>query len=559
MSDRHFKFWPERVPRHLTVPETSLWFNLEVSASRYPHKASHVFYDRVVTYAQFEAEAERLAGFLQRECGIVRGDRVALHMQNCPQYAIGYYAILRADAVVVPISPMLLTGEVEHIVNDSGVRAVFSSQDLYQIIEPLLGKSLRHAVVACYSDYISPEPSIPVPSAFAAQRQQIRGSGVTLWTSALSMNLKPAPPLANADDACVMPYTSGTTGFPKGCVHKHRSVQFTAMTGPHWCRTFHDEVDLSVLPWFHVTGMQGGINAPIYTGATVVILPRWDRDAAGELIQRYKVSRWVAVPTMVVDFLTNPQLDRYDVSSIRFCAGGGAAMPAAVSQKLETLCGLRYIEGYGLTETAAASHLNPLDNSKQQCLGIPIFDTDSRVVDPATLTELPPGETGEIVTHGPGVFEGYWNTPRANEECFVQIEGKRFFRTGDLARTDEDGYFFMVDRLKRMINAAGFKVWPAEIEALLYAHPAIQEAAVIAKRDARRGESVKAVVILRQATRALTTESEIIDWARQHMAAYKVPHTIEFVEQMPRSAAGKILWRVLQEREDALASQAAVQ
>jgi fatty-acyl-CoA synthase len=551
MSDRHFKFWPERVPRHLTIPVTSLWFNAEVSAGRYPHKAAHIFFDRIITYAEFKAAAERLAGFLQRQCGVKRGDRVALYMQNCPQFAIGYYAILRADAMVAPINPMLLRSEVEHIVNDSGARTLLGAQELIENVEPLLGKSLQHAVITCYGDYINPATDLPVPDVFAAQRRLIGGRDVTLWTDAMHMELKPAPHRANTEDLCVMPYTSGTTGFPKGCVHKHRSAQFTAMAGPHWNRTFHDEIGLSVLPWFHVTGMQGSLNGPIYTGATVVILPRWDRNLAGELIQRYKVTGWGAVPTMAVDFLTNPRLHEYDLSSVRYFGGGGAAMPAAVAQKLKDLCGLTYVEGYGLSETIAPSHINPPRYPKPQCLGIPIFDTDSRVVDPDTLQERPPGEIGEIITHGPGVFEGYWNNTEANLECFVPIDGKRFFRTGDLARIDDDGYFFMVDRLKRMINAAGFKVWPAEVEATLYAHPGIQEAVIIAKRDPRRGETVKAVVVLKPAARGSTSAEEIIDWARQHMAAYKVPRSVEIVEHVPTSASGKILWRVLQEMEDA--------
>src|SRR5260221_1621801 len=214
-------------------------------------------------------------------------------------------------------------------------------------------------------------------------------------------------------------------------------------------------------------------------------------------MRRYRVTSWTAVPATVVDLLSSPDLDRYDLSSVRLMGGGGAAMPEAIAQKLKELCGLTYIEGYGLSETIAPTHINPPQRAKKQCLGIPIFGVDSRVVDPKTLVELPPGAVGESITHGPQVFLGYWNRPEANAEAFVEIDGKRFFRTGDLGRTDEDGYFFLVDRLKRMINAAGFKVWPAEVEAMLYSHPAIQEAVVIGSRDVRRGEMVKAVGVLR--------------------------------------------------------------
>jgi len=552
MGDRHLSFWPARVPRNLTIPATSLWFNVEVSATRYPGKALHIFYDRTVTYGEFRAEAERLAGFLQRECGIARGDRVALYLQNCPQFAIAYYAVLRADAVVVPINSMLLTQELETILEDCGARVLITAQDLYGNVEPLQGRALTHTLIACYRDYIDPQTALAVPEGVAAERRPIAGPGVTLWRDAQRLNLKPGPHRSGAEDLCVLPYTSGTTGVPKGCMHRHRGVQFTAMAAPHWYRMFHDETALAVLPWFHVTGMQGSLNGAIYTGATAVIQPRWDRDVAGELIQRHRVTSWGAVPAMIVDFLSNPHIDRYDLSSIRQCGGGGAAMPQAIAQKMQDLCGITFVEGYGSTETMAPSHINPPDRPKQQCLGIPIFDTDSRVVDPETLRELPAGETGEIMTQGPGVFEGYWNKPEATREAFVELDGKRFFRTGDLGRTDEEGYFFMVDRLKRMINAAGFKVWPAEVEALLYAHPAIEEAVIIAKKDSRRGETVKALIVLKPAARAGTTASDIIDWARGHMAAYKVPRVVEFVDRLPKSGAGKVQWRALQEREDAL-------
>nr|MCU0805603.1 AMP-binding protein [Burkholderiales bacterium] len=260
-------------------------------------------------------------------------------------------------------------------------------------------------------------------------------------------------------------------------------------------------------------------------------------------------SAWTAITTMVVDFLANPKVGEYDISSLTRMSGGGAAMPEAVAQKMKDELGITYVEGYGLSETIAPSHINPAERAKKQCLGIPIFDTDSRVVDPETLRELPPGEVGEIVTHGPQVFLGYWNDARKSAEAFVEIDAKRFFRTGDLGRTDEDGYFFITDRLKRMINASGFKVWPAEVEAMMYQHPAIQEACVISAQDPRRGETVKAVVVLKESHRGKVAEKEIVDWAHERMAAYKVPRIVEFVDALPKSGTGKVMWRALQEAE----------
>ena len=277
-------------------------------------------------------------------------------------------------------------------------------------------------------------------------------------------------------------------------------------------------------------------------------MPRWDRDLAGRLISRWNVTSWTNIPTMVIDLLASPHFAQYDLSSLTYIGGGGAAMPQAVAQRLWEQYGLRYGEGYGLTETAAPSHLNPPDHPKQQCLGIPFMGTDARIIDTETLQELPQGEQGEIVVHGPEVFDGYWQQPEATAAAFMELDGKRFFRTGDLGRTDEDGYFFITDRLKRMINASGFKVWPAEVEALMFRHPAIQEACVIATRDSYRGESVKAVVVLRP-THQGATEQEIIDWCRENMAVYKAPRAVQFADALPKSGTGKVMWRALQETE----------
>ncbi len=249
----------------------------------------------------------------------------------------------------------------------------------------------------------------------------------------------------------------------------------------------------------------------------------------------------------------NPNIDRYDLSSIQKLSGGGAAMPAAVARRLQDR-GITYYEGYGLSETMGATHLNPPNRAKQQCLGIPIYGVDSRVVDPDTLEELAAGAVGEIVTHGPQVFLGYWNKPEDSAQSLIEIDGKRFLRTGDLGRADEEGYFFLVDRLKRMINASGFKVWPTEVESLMYQHPAVLEACVIGTRDAHRGETVKALVVLRPEWRGRVDGPAIIDWCRQNMAAYKVPRIIAFVDALPKSGSGKIQWRELQEREAASAN-----
>jgi fatty-acyl-CoA synthase len=368
---------------------------------------------------------------------------------------------------------------------------------------------------------------------------------------AIDAGLKPAPHTATPDDIAVIPYSSGTTGQPKGCVHTHRTVLETAVGGVIWNPVDEEDVHLGTLPLFHVTGMQSVLSGPIYTGGRIVLLSRWNRATAAELIKRYRVTRWRSISTMAIDLVNDPDLDSYDLSSLEAIGGGGAAMPQAIAKRLKSLTGLDYIEGYGLSETIAATHINPVSAPKQQCLGIPVFDVDSRILDVATGAELGPNEVGEIISHGPQVFKGYWNKPEATAEVMLTLDGKQFFRTGDLGYYDEQGYFFMVDRVKRMINASGFKVWPAEVEMLMLHNPDIAEVCIIGSTDPRRGETVKAFIVPTPKARATLTEEAVIDWCKAEMAAYKCPRIVEFVDALPKSGAGKVLWRQLTDEDRA--------
>lgn len=555
----HFAFWPRRLPRTVTPPETSLWHNVEVAARRYPHKAATLYFGRRKTYTQLHAEALAIAGWLQAQ-GVRRGDRVALFMQNCPQYLVAYHAILRADAVVVPVNAMNKAEEFGHYIVDPGTKVVICGAELAGVVasaNAALPPSQRVARVlaARYADELPPtidDDLAPPPS----MREWLTSDpalppGTVRWQDALAEGREPGPTVNGPDDLALLPYTSGTTGLPKGCMHTHRTLMANVVGGGEWGSGSAESVVLGVVPMFHITGMLYGVISPMFAGATVVVMPRWDRELAGRLISRHRVSHWTCIPTMIIDLFASPNYRSFDLSSLRWLSGGGAAMPQAVAQRLIDEFGLHFCEGYGLTETAAPSHANPAERPKLQCLGMPFFGVDSRVVDPVTLKELPPGEIGEIVTRGPMVFRGYWKNPEATAAAFVEVDGKRFFRTGDLGHMDADGYFFITDRLKRMINASGFKVWPSEVELLLYRHPAVQEACVISAQDAYRGETVKAIVVLRADAKDSVVERDIVTWAHENMAAYKAPRLVEFVEVLPKSGAGKVMWRLLQDKENA--------
>jgi fatty-acyl-CoA synthase len=567
-SDRpHHRIWPRRLPRAVIAPSTSLWFNLDVSAHRFPDKPAYLFFGRALSFAQLHEQALAVAGWLE-SLGVRPGDRVSLFMQNCPQYVVALYGILRANAVVVPVNPMNRADEFGHYIADPGARVVICSADLAGIVAQANAalpeaQRLQDVLVTRYADALPDAAIDPTEAPNTATEQWLRadpalpegGVGAprfTRWVDAIAQGLRPGPHTAQADDLALLPYTSGTTGLPKGCMHTHRTLMYNAVA-QQWSHSGPETISLGVVPMFHITGMMYGVLGAVYSACTTVILPRWDRELAARLIARYQVTHWVCIPTMIIDLFGSPNYKSFDLSSLRNISGGGAAMPQAVAQRLRDEFGLNFAEGYGLTETAAPSHGNPPERVKLQCLGIPIFGVDSRIVDPLTLQELPPGEVGEIVTHGPMVFKGYWRHPEATAAAFVELPGGppglRFFRTGDLGRMDEEGYFFMTDRLKRMINASGYKVWPAEVEMLLYKHPAVQEACVIGARDAYRGETVKAVVVLRAEARGKTSAEDITSWAREHMAAYKVPKSVEFVDALPKSGSGKVMWRLLQDRE----------
>ncbi|PCD01184.1 long-chain fatty acid--CoA ligase [Halopseudomonas pelagia] len=547
MFDRHYAVWPVSVPHDLELPQTSLYSNLTVSALRYPDHPAIIYYGSTLTYRELDQQAQALAGYLQ-QAGVKAGDRVLLYMQNSPQFVIGFYAILRANAVVIPVNPMNRKAELEYLLEDTEAEVALCGLELLDNIAPLVGqRGLREVITSAYSEYVREPTSIDLPEAVKLPASIPALPGVTDWQKTLAANHAPGPLTAGPDDLCVIPYSSGTTGNPKGCVHTHRSVMATTVYCSVWGNAQHNSVQLVSVPMFHVTGMQVCMNSSIFIGGTQVVMTRWDRKVAAQLIENHGITSWRNISTMVVDLLSDPDIDQYNITSLKAIGGGGAAMPLAVAEKLRLKTGLEYAEGYGLSETISATHMNPYHAPKPQCLGIPIIGVDSRVINLDTLEEVGPDVTGEIVVQGEQLFQGYWKRPEATEEAFVELQGKRFFRTGDLGHYDEEGYFFLVDRVKRMINAAGFKVWPAEVESLLYGHPAVQEVCVISAPDTRRGETTKAVIVLAAGQQA--TEEEIINWCQANMSAYKCPKQVTFTDALPKSPTGKILWRTLQEQE----------
>lgn len=533
------RYWPPHKPKNLQLPATGLMHNLRVTAERYPTKTAIWFYGRSLSYRELREQAGRLAGHLA-EHGVRKGDRVVIWMQNSPAWVVAAHACWHLGAVVIPLAPMLQPREFGFFLQDAGVRVGIVGGELY---EKAKQGGLGHAVVANVMLGTDRETAgIPIPDGMNVD-PVLQAGDVTLEQA---LQHQPAPEAdVSSDDLCVMPYTSGTTGLPKGCMHTHGSVQANVFGSQVWVSGTPEDVYLSTMPFFHVTGFINSLLTPIANGGRIILMARWDKDVARQLIRTHGCTVWTNTPTMLIDMMASPNYDPADLKTLRKVTGGGASLPEAIGKRFKDTTGLEFMEGYGLSETMAQCHTNPDGRAKLQCLGIPVFNVDARILDLDTLTEAPTGQVGEIIVHGPQVMKGYWNRPEETAGVFVAIDGKEFLRTGDLGYMDEEGYFFFSDRLKRMVNVSGLKVWPAEVENKFHAHPAVQEACVISVPDERTGERARALIVLKEG-HSVTAE-ELESWAREQMASYKVPRDYQFVDSLPRSPTGKVAWRPLQE------------
>jgi len=431
MQTRHHGIWPAGLPHSLPPSPHSVYRNLVDATETAPDRVAIVDGGQSLTYRALHDQVRRMAGYLHGAARIGPRDRVGLFLQNALEFVVAYYAVLAANAVVVPNNPMSRREELRHILQDSGARVIVFGEDLAPEIDAIWAACGR---------------PVPISVRYADAAGAARGSAACdvadfgmPWDAALAA-AHPAPAhVAGPADWCLVPYSSGTTGRPKGCLHVHAAVNATIRACAPWIGMARGARVLATLPFCHVTGMQHSMNLPIHTASTIYLARRWNAEAAARLIEREGIEHWRSITTTMIDFLSLPGIEHVDLSSLR--AIGGAQMPESLARKMKRLTGLDYIEAYGLNETMAPTHINPPHAPKNQCLGIPIFDVDSRVVDPETLQERGPGVPGEIVTHAPQVIVEYWQRPDETAAAFVQIDGKRFFRMGDIGYADAQGYF----------------------------------------------------------------------------------------------------------------------
>lgn len=551
MSKSVSNYWPTNVPSTLEyrLGKKPLHEYVKNNALEIPNKVAYSFYGNEITWGQVDDYVDRFAAFLASR-GVGKGDCIALFLQNCPQYIIAHYGIQRLGATVVPLNPMYKEAELEYLLNEAKVKGVLSGQELYRQLH-IASKntpSIEFIVTTNYADFLPIVPTLPVSDEVKKVRQQFED---TIDFVALLREHEPFMGKVDIDinqDIGLMVFTSGTTGRPKAAMLPFISALFKTAATVQSNEVKEDDLSLAVAPLCHIAGMVMGVNTPVYSGCTSVLLTRFDPIAAIEAIEKYQVTVWYSVAPMNVAILHTPGIEKRNLTSLRrnMATSFGIPVTEQLAQQWNALTDgcLLYEAAYGLSETHTCDTFMPADRIKWGSCGIPTFDTEVKIVNSETGKEVLPGEKGEIVITNPGVFKGYLNRPDATAETLRD----GWVHTGDIGSLDEDGYLYFHGRVKEMIKCSGYSVFPEDVEALLNEHPAILQSAAIGVPDPVRGESVKAFVVLKPDQKGKISKSEMIEWAKGHMAAYKYPRFIEFIEALPATSSGKVLRRLLKEK-----------
>jgi long-chain acyl-CoA synthetase len=551
------KLWLENYPRE--IPPTLSYDNkplqsyLKETAEQYPDKTSIHFLGKELSFKEVYESALKFANYL-KDLGIKKGDRVAIMLPNTPQSVISYFGILFAGGIVVQTNPLYMERELQYQMQDSGAKAIITLDILFPRVSKVMPETnLEHIIVTAIKDYL------PFPKNLIYPFVQKKQYGLVVKVEhagnhhLLSEILKQSPAddisieMDPDHDLALLQYTGGTTGFPKGVMLTHSNLVSNVKMCTAWmykCKRGEETV-LGILPFFHVYGMTAVMILSVMEGYKMVLLPKFDAETTLKTIQKQRPTLFPGAPTIYIALLNHPDIHKYDLSSIDSCISGSAPLPVEVQEKFEQVTGGKVVEGYGLTETSPVTHANFLWDKPRikGSIGVPWPDTDSAILSLETGEPVEPNEIGEIAVKGPQVMKGYWNRPEETEMVFRN----GWFLTGDLGYMDEKGYFYVVDRKKDMIIAGGFNIYPREVEEVLYEHEAVQETVVAGVPDPYRGETVKAYIVLKEGMKV--TEEELNEFARKHLAAFKVPRIYEFRKELPKTAVGKILRRALVEEE----------
>lgn len=546
------RFYEPGVPATLRYPEIPLGNILAETTARFPNHPALLFYGKKITFKEFDGFANRFARALAR-LGVKKGDRVALMLPNIPQMPIAYYGTLRMGAVAVPTNPLYLEHELEVQLKDSGAETIVAVDMFFPRIEHIMSLvSLKNIIICGIKDFLPFPLNILYPIKARLEKQWVRVEKKPPVYDFMELLEKeddgPVEPSISNDDIAILQYTGGTTGVPKGAVLTHRNLVVNASQCRAWLNLKKDGEDIlmAVLPFFHVYGMTTVMNLSVLIAAPMILVPKFHTKEVLTLIQKHRPTLFPGIQAMYLAIANYPKVKKYDLSSLKAAISGAGPLMLEVQQRFESLTGARIVEGYGLSEASPVTHANPIFGKRKiGSIGLPWPDTEAQVVDIETGKRvLPVGEAGELVVRGPQVMKGYWNKPQ--ETAAALRDG--WLHTGDVAKMDEEGYFFIVDRIKDMIKTVGENVYPREVEEVIFMHPKVKDAVVIGVPfEQFMGEKIKAFVVLKDGETA--TPEEIIEFCKGRLSKFKVPKEIEFRSELPKTLVGKVLRRILREEE----------
>jgi long-chain acyl-CoA synthetase len=550
-----------KVSANVSVPDQPLTWLIDEAARKYGARVAVDFYGTRLTYLQLASLIERFARALVR-LGIKRGDRISICLPNTPQFPIAFFGALKAGAVVVPTNPLYTPPELEHQLNDAGARAIVMLDRFYPAFASIQERTpVEQVILTNVADYFPPllalgyalvearerggKPKVDL-KAFRAQ------TGCHIFKELIGpsrgrhgFEVFALPEPAAPGELAVLQYTGGTTGVAKGAMLSHRNLLSNALQCWAWNElpVGSHHTSLCVAPFFHVYGLTAAMNLTIYGGSTMVLLPRFTVKDTLKAIKRSRPDLFPGVPTMYLALAREVEKTGQDLSSIQVCISGSAPLPKEVQTRFEAVSGARVVEGYGLTEASPVTHCNPVFGERRiGTIGLPLPATESAIFDIEKGQFVAPGASGEIVVRGPQVMQGYWQRP--DETAKVMHDG--WLRTGDVGVMDDDGYFSIIDRVKDIIIASGYKVFPRDVEEVLFEHPAVYEASVIGVPDPYRGETVRAYIVLKPDQHV--TAEELTEFCQRHLAAYKVPKQFVFRDELPKSLIGKVIRRTLRDQ-----------
>ncbi len=560
LSKPWVKYYPEGVPEEVEVPEMSVPEAFDQMADKYGSKTALIFYGKKISYEKLKDLTNRFAAALS-DLGVSKGDTVAMYLLNCPQYVIAYFGSLKAGAKVTPISPVYTSKEVKHQLEDSQTKTIVCEDILYDNVEKA-GVELNNVILTSIGDYLPTFKKVFGKSALAKaysgmevpSPEYIKKAGLHLFQD-LIKKYPPEPPEVTINpkgDIAALPYTGGTTGLPKAAILTHYNmVALQAQTASFW-PIFEEgkEMIIAFLPFFHIYGQVVVMFNGLVQGSTIVIFTTPDIDDILTAMERYQASAFYGVPTLFEYLKEYEKTDRVNWKRLKMIACGADTLHQSTINEWERRTGSKILEGYGMTETTAVSHSTPFDRPKTGSFGVPLPSMEAAIVDVEGTEFVPVGEVGELILSGPNIMQGYWRRPEETKEAIIDLDRKKWLRTGDLVRMDEEGYFHFFDRKRDLIKYKGYSVFARHVEEVLYEHPRIKAAGVVGVPDPKVGQLIKAYVVLQSDARGKISEEEVMEFCRQNLAHYKVPRIIEFRGELPKTDVGKVSRRELREESE---------